>query len=121
MSIIIDWTIRVRHESHRPILPEEISKIEYAISDRLGFYDNALETQDFYENIYVNSFSSESHFAQGDMRIAMLEISELFPEFVFQVEAVRENHEGDQTNYYRGDLELCPGSIVYEPHYSIRF
>lgn len=121
MSIIIDWTIRVRHESHCPILPEEISKIEYAISDRLSFYDNALEAQDFYENIYVNSFSSESHFAQDDMHEVMREISEMFPEFVFQTEAVFDDHEGTQINYHRGDTESSPGSIVYEPHYSIRF
>ena len=121
MSIIIDWTIRVRHESHRPILPEEISKIEYAISDRLSFYDDALETQDFYENIYVNSFYSDSCFAQDEMHEVMREISEMFPEFVFQTEGVLENHEGAQINYHRGDTESSHGSIVYEPHCSIRF
>lgn len=121
MSRTLDWTIRVRHQSYRTILPAESEKIDTRLGELYWGYENSLTEQDFDCDILTNCFTSRSFNADDDMHEAMRTISLEFPEFIFQTESVDLNHEGIRRNYYRGDSEQSYGFITYQPSATIRF
>lgn len=118
----IDWIIRIRHRSYRAILPTEISEIEAAISENLSIYDGELAPEDYYEeDIWSNSFVTTSHHAEQDVHEVFRDLSTRYPEFMFQTEAIHDNHEATQTNYLNGSWDMSSGGISYEPHFNVRF
>lgn len=122
MSRTIEWTLRIRHRSYRHIAPWEIEKIESFIVSRLDIYDGEFAPDDYYaEDLYVNSFITESYHAEQDVHNAILAASTEFPEFMFQTEAVTDAHEGVQHNYLDGRWDRSNGYITYEPHYLVKF
>lgn len=122
MSRTIDWTLKVRHRSYRSVMPHEIEEIESFIVDNLDLYDGELAPEDVYEeDIYVNTFITNSYHAEQDVHEAILAASNKFPEFMFQTEAIFDDHEGIQTNYREGMWDKSYGSITYDPHFNVRF
>lgn len=122
MSRTIDWTLRVRHRSYRSVMPHEIEEIESFIVDNLDLYDGELAPTDYHdEDLYANTFITDSYHAEQDVHEAILAASNRFPDFMFQTDAVFDDHEAIQINYREGMWDKSFGSITYEPHFNVKF
>ena len=121
MGEYIDWTIRVRHQSKRQIMLGEAEKIDMRIAELNGDWENELTCFDSTYTELENGFSTTSFSAGDNMHEAMIKISEEFPEFFFQTEAIFEDHSAIQINYRQGVFDKALGDITYEPHHLVKF